>query len=79
MATPKRARSGGPKSVAGLAISSGNSLKTGAYSVQTVLPGENTEHFETLEQQLIQEFEPLGMAEAAMVHDLAVLTWKNCA
>jgi hypothetical protein len=45
--------------------------------VQVVLPGEDADQFAELEAQLVKDFVPVGMAEAAMVHDLAVLTWKK--
>lgn len=77
MALPKRARSGGPKTVAGLAAASKNSIKTGAYALQVVLPGEEAPEFEKLKAQLHEDFAPIGMAEASMVHDLAVLIWKK--
>ena len=69
--------SGGPRSVAGLRSSATNATKTGAYAVQVVLPGEDASQFEDLEAQLMRDFGPVGMAEVAMVHDLAVLTWKR--
>jgi len=39
-----------------------------------VLAGEDAAQFAELEQLLLHDFEPVGLAEAAMVHDLAVLT-----
>jgi hypothetical protein len=63
--------------MAGLRSAANNATKTGAYAVQVVLPGENASQFEDLEAQLMFDFEPVGMAEVAMVHDLAVLTWKR--
>ena len=69
--------SGGPRSVAGLLSTGANATKTGAYAVQVVLPGEDAAQFEDLETQLMRDFEPVGMAEVAMVHDLAVLTWRR--
>lgn len=77
MPIANRTRSGGPKTAVGRAVSANNALKTGAYAVQVVLPGEDATQFAALEAQLVQDFEPVGMAEAAMVHDLAVLTWKK--
>jgi len=42
MATlPKIRRSGGPKTPEGKLVSSRNAIKTGAYAVQTLLPGES--------------------------------------
>jgi len=74
---PNRARSGGPKTAAGRAVGTHNALKTGAYAMQAVLPGEDPAQFAELERQLVHDFEPVGAAEAAMVHDLAILTWKK--
>lgn len=73
----RSARSGGPKSSEGKAISSRNALNTGVYSTQIILPGESEEEFRELEQQLFDDFRPEGVAEAMMVHDLAVIAWKK--
>ncbi len=73
----KGKRTGGPKSQAGKIASSKNALKTGAYSATVILPGEQEEQFRELESSFINDFRPADTAEAAMVHDLAVLTWKK--
>jgi hypothetical protein len=70
-------RSGGPRSLVGRQTTAVNATKTGTYAVQVVLPGEDASQFEDLEAQLMRDFCPTGMAERAMVHDLAVLTWKR--
>ena len=70
-------RSGGPKTVEGKLASSKNSLKTGTYSAMVVLPGEDESQFQDLEAQFRSDFAPQDIAEAAMVHELAVLTWKK--
>lgn len=70
-------RSGGPRTTAGRAAAAGNALKTGAYSRQAVLPGEDAAQFAALQAQLQQDFEPVGAAEMAMVQDLAALIWKK--
>ncbi len=70
-------RSGGPRSIVGRQTTAVNATKTGTYAVQVVLPGEDSRQFEDLEAQLMRDFGPIGMAEVAMVHDLAVLTWKR--
>ena len=77
MPISNKARSGGPKTMSGRAVTAGNALRSGAYAAQVVLPGEDAAQFEAMERQLMQDFEPVGMAETAMVHDLAVLTWKK--
>jgi hypothetical protein len=77
MPVPNKARSGGPKTASGRAATAHNAIKSGAYAVQVVLPGEDAAQFEAMESELMRDFEPVGMAEVAMVHDLAVLTWKK--
>jgi hypothetical protein len=74
---PKRKRSGGPQTDAGKQASSRNALKTGAYSSLIVLPGESEEDFKALEEQFLHDFSPRDIAEAAMVRNLAVITWKK--
>ena len=77
MPIPNKARSGGPRTASGRAVTANNAIKNGAYAVQVVLPGEDAAQFEAMESELMRDFEPVGMAEVAMVHDLAVLTWKK--
>ncbi|AFU44361.1 hypothetical protein C380_03175 [Acidovorax sp. KKS102] len=55
----------------------GNALRTGAYAAQVVLPGEDPAHFEELEQQFLRDFAPADVAQSALVHQLAVITWKK--
>jgi len=78
MALPSKSRrSGGPRSAEGKISSSQNALKTGAYSNQEVLPGENHQELLELEQYFIEDFSPQGITESALVHDLTVLAWKK--
>ena len=63
--------------MAGREVSSLNALKSGAYSRAVVLPGEAQQEFQELESRFIADFQPIGIAEAALVHELAVLTWKK--
>ena len=70
-------RTGGPRSAVGMHAVVYNAVKTGAYAIQVVLPGEDASQFADLEAQLMKDFEPVGMAEGTMVHDLAVLTWRR--
>jgi hypothetical protein len=74
---PKRKRSGGPQTEEGKKATSRNALKTGAYSNLIILPGESEEDFRALEEQFIHDFSPRDIAEAAMVRNLAVITWKK--
>lgn len=73
----KLSRSGGPQTDEGKKITSGNALKTGAYSNTLILPGEDESQFRQIEDQFVRDFYPEDMAEIAMVRDLAVLAWKK--
>lgn len=78
MASVSRSRrSGGPKTAEGKLVSSRNSLKTGVYSKQEVLPGEDLQELLELEQYFVEDFAPQGVTESALVHDLTVLAWKK--
>ena len=77
MALPKPQRSGGPKTAAGRQAVAGNAMRTGAYAAQVVLPGEDPAHFQELEQQFLHDFAPADVAQSALVHQLAVITWKK--
>ncbi|QWD80058.1 hypothetical protein ICV01_01700 [Polynucleobacter sp. MWH-Spelu-300-X4] len=70
-------RTGGPKTQLGKLASSKNSLKTGAYSVQQILPGERQEDFEELHKMFIDDFQPIGVVEASLVHEISLLAWKK--
>ena len=70
-------RSGGPQTPHGKLTVSRNAIKSGAYSKLIILPGEDGSEFAKLEQQFIDDFVPQDIAEQAMVHELAVLTWKK--
>jgi len=74
---PKSRRSGGPKTTAGKLAASQNSLKTGVYSIQEVLPGEDPTQLQELEKSFVQDFSPRGVVEAALVHSLVVIAWKK--
>ena len=52
-------------------------MRTGAYAAQVVLPGEDPAHFQELEQQFLHDFAPADVAQSALVHQLAVITWKK--
>ncbi len=77
MALPKPQRSGGPQTAAGRQAVAGNAMRTGAYATQVVLPGEDPAHFQELEQQFLHDFAPADVAQSALVHQLAVITWKK--
>jgi hypothetical protein len=72
----KSKRSGGPKTAEGKLAVANNALKTGSYSLKTILPGESEEDFKQLQDQFIKDFLPMNVAESMIVHELSNLTWK---
>ena len=70
-------RTGGPRTQLGKLASSKNALKTGVYSVQQILPGEKQEDFEELHQMFKDDFQPVGITEASLVHEISLLAWKK--
>lgn len=77
MTRPNTKRSGGPTTTEGKNVAASNSLTTGAYAMTVILPGEDETAFRQLEEQFLRDFAPRDIAEATMVRDLAVLTWKK--
>jgi hypothetical protein len=77
MAIPKSKRSGGPKTLEGKVASSRNAAKTGSYSSQIALSAEEEADFKAFEDEFMNDFEPQGVVETSMVHELAVLAWKK--
>lgn len=70
-------RSGGPRTPAGKALSARNSLKTGAYSNQIVLPGESQEDYLVLEDYFLKEYKPQTITEGMLVSDITKCVWKK--
>jgi hypothetical protein len=77
MAIPKSKRSGGPKTLEGRVASSRNAVKTGSYSAQIALSSEEEADFKAFEDEFMNDFEPQGVVESSMVHELTVLAWKK--
>lgn len=69
--------SGGPQSDEGKKVASRNSLKTGTYSKQIVLPNESQEEFDQLVEQFQKDFYPKDAVEMMLVREMAVITWKK--
>ena len=72
----KSTRSGGPKTQAGKAIASQNSLKAGAYSQVDLLPNEDVHEYAALAQLFADDLRPVGVVEFALVQSLGKITWK---
>jgi hypothetical protein len=69
--------SGGPQTDEGKKIASRNSLKTGTYSKQIVLPNESQQEFDQLIEQFQKDFYPKDAVEMMLVREMAVITWKK--
>jgi hypothetical protein len=66
----------GPRTDAGKAVSSMNSLKHGLTSRKVVLPGENHADFDRLHEQLLAEHAPAGVLETELVAEIAACLWR---
>lgn len=69
-------RSGGPRSAEGKLVASGNSLKTGAYSRNVILPGESPEEYENFLEGFVHEYEPQSATEMFLVQNMVGWMWK---
>jgi hypothetical protein len=71
------AKSRGPRTPEGKAVSSMNALRHGLTASQPVLPGESQESFDLLLKDYIEEWEPEGPAEIGLVHRMVVSKWRE--
>ena len=69
-------RSTGPKTEKGKQASSQNALRHGQLSSCVVLKAESTPVFDALMNALIEEFQPRGENELALIESMAVARWK---
>ena len=67
--------SSGPTSEAGKAISSQNNLRHGLTGPFAVLPWENQEQFQTLQDDLLAEHQPVTPTERILVQEMAQSHW----
>lgn len=70
-------RSGGPRTAEGKAVAAANSQKTGIYATTVVMSDESEQDFLELRDALLDELGASGVLEGALVHELAVITWKK--
>jgi predicted nucleic acid-binding protein len=70
------AKSNGPVTEEGKAISSQNSLKHGLTSSRLVLPHESQEEFDSLEASIVNRFRPYDEIEHTLVHEMASALWR---
>jgi hypothetical protein len=66
----------GPRTEAGKAISSMNSLKHGLTAKTVVLRGENQADFDRLHEQLLTDHSPAGALETQIVGEIAACLWR---
>src|SRR5258707_1507912 len=71
------AKSRGPKTPEGKAVSSMNALRHGLTASRPLLPGESQESFEELLKEYMEEYEPDGPAEIDLVHRMVVSKWRE--
>jgi hypothetical protein len=71
------AKSRGPKTPEGKAVSSMNALRHGLTAARPILPGESQESFEELLKDYMEEWEPEGPAEIDLVHRMVVSKWRE--
>jgi hypothetical protein len=70
------AKSTGPKTDEGKAISALNALQHGVCSEAAILPGESELELEFLTAELAEDYQPRGAIEKLLVGRLASITWK---
>jgi hypothetical protein len=70
------AKSNGPVTEEGKAISSQNSRKHGLASARVVLPHESEEEYDRLEASIVNRFKPYDEIEQALVHQMASSLWR---
>jgi hypothetical protein len=71
------AKSRGPKTPEGKAVSSMNALRHGLTASRTILPGESQESFEALLKDYMEEWEPDSPAEIGLVQSMVVSKWRE--
>ncbi len=70
------AKSNGPVTAEGKAISSRNSLKHGLTSTRVVLSHESQEEYDALESSFLRRFKPADEVETELVIEMAAARWR---
>ncbi len=71
------AKSRGPVTPRGRAVSSANSLRHGLLARTVVLPGESLQRFHDLHRSLHEELMPATAVELLLVNKMAVAHWRQ--
>jgi hypothetical protein len=70
-------KSTGPKTAAGKAIVSQNARTHGLLSRSLIIEGESQEEFSELLGLLVEEFQPIGLVEHALVERVGIALWRQ--
>ena len=70
-------KSTGPRSLSGKAVVSRNARKHGLLSRHLIVEGESQEEFSELLNLLMEEFQPVGMVEHALVERVGIALWRQ--
>lgn len=69
-------RSTGPKTAAGKKAVARNAMKHGLTADEVVVVGEDTQHFTTLRNNLVDELNPTTTLEGQLVERIAINLWR---
>ena len=69
-------KSTGPKTKEGQAVTKFNALRHGLRAVQTVVPGEDPEEWETHQAAVVGDLNPAGPLELALAEQVAAKLWR---
>jgi len=70
-------KSTGPKTAAGKAVVSQNARTHGLLSRSLIIEGESQEEFSELLGLLVEEFQPIGLVEHALVERVGIALWRQ--
>jgi len=71
------AKSRGPKTAEGKAISAKNAVRHGLSAETIILANESPESFQQLLDEYMEELQPVGKCERDLVHRLVVAKWRE--
>lgn len=69
-------KSTGPRTEAGMAISSKNAIKHGLLASEVVIPGEDPSEFDSFRQALLDDLSPDGQMEVMLADRIIAALWK---
>ena len=70
------AKSTGPRTAEGRAISSANAVTHGLLAGQVVLPDESHEHFGAFREEFMVDLSPVGALEEVLADRAAAMVWR---